>query len=155
MASAAYIDEADVDAMVGADVRTGLFTTADTVYSTAHFTRLVQLASALVRSAAKNAGYTLGTTTSDDFVKIATLIEFIVMAPANRKGLEIGKDFVDRYGTLHAAIAAGNLPLIDIDPDPAAGIGGVVWTSSDETDATGIAEGNVKPQTMKRLRLMM
>ena len=130
--AAAYLSTDDVDALIGADVRQALFTTPSVAYSSTHFTRVNQMASAIVKSAAKNAGYTLGDTTTDDVVVTATLAEFIKMAPANRKGIAVGKAFVDQYGGTMEAIRSGQLPL-GSGPDTVQGVGGSTFSETDPT----------------------
>ena len=147
--AAAYITSTDVDAMIGLDVRQSLFTTPTVAYSSTHFDRVVEIASALVKSAAKNAGYTLGDTTTDDLVKVATLAEFLKIAPANRKGITVGKAFIEQYGGTMEAIRNGSLPLATA-PDAAAGVAGSEFSS---TTGTASATNNVVPPIFSRFGL--
>lgn len=147
--SAAYITTTDVDALIGTDVRQALFTTPTVAYSSTHFDRVVELASALVKSAAKNAGYTLGDTSTDELVKLATLAEFIKMAPANRKGIKVGAEFVAQFGGTMEAIRNGSLPLA-ADPDLVGGVGGATFSA---TTGTASATNNVVPPIFSRFGL--
>jgi len=149
--SAAYIDETYIQAFIGLDVMQALFTTPSAEYSATHLGVAVNAASALVKMAAKNAGYTLGDTTTDDTVKLATLAEFIKMAPGMRKGLTVAQSFVDQFAGLMSAIANGTLPL-DSDPDTVGGVGGSTFSETD-TSVTPTADAPTFPPVFNRFTL--
>lgn len=133
--AAAYIDTTYVDTFIGSDVRQALFTEVGSTYSSSAFTQVVNAASQVVKMAAKNAGYSLGDTTTDQTVMLATMVEFLKMAPGARKGFPIAEKLVEEYGGTMEAIRSGNLPL-DQDPSAQNAVGGIVFTNSDETDPT-------------------
>lgn len=143
---AAYLTTADVDALIGTNERQAMFSDDNTVagYSATYFTALNTFASAIVQSAAKNAGYELGATTTDDVVKMATLGQVIAMV-YGRKGLPIPslwQPFVDMRNEL----LNGNLPLV-AEPETITGVGGFTWSDQSET-AT-----DAKPQIFSRSKL--
>lgn len=133
--SAAYIDADYIDAFIGADTRTAIFTTPTAAYSAAQLTTVIQSASADVKMAAKNAGYTLGDTTTDDIVKKATLVQFL-RTVNTRKGVSVGEDFIKLWGDYLGGIYRGEIPL-DGTPDTSSAVGGAKFsenaTSSDTT----------------------
>lgn len=143
----AYLATSDVDALIGANERQALFSDDNTVagYSVTYFTSLNEKASAVIQSAAKNAGYTLGATTTDDLVKLCTLGQIIAMA-YGRKGLLVPSQW-QYIVDMRTDLINGNLPL-SMSPDAADAVGGLQW--SDQTSTTG---NGGRVQIFSRLKL--
>lgn len=146
---AAYIDADYVDAFLSLADREAIFDDGGG-YDSTFFDQLVTSASQLVKIAAKHAGYDLGATSTDETVKMATFGQFIVLA-FQKKSLQVPEQYINQINLLEA-IRQGKVPL-ESDPDALRAVGGVYFTSSDETDTTGIADGSVKPQIFKTLRV--
>lgn len=146
---AAYIDSDYIDAFIGSDEREGLFTDNGT-YTASYETQVITSASERVLAAANAAGYSLGSTTTNELVKQATFGQFIVLA-YGRKGLTPP----ERYTTeilMADNIRLGRIIITSSSPDNLQAVGAADFTSSDPDDTTGVAEGDVKPQIFKTLR---
>ena len=130
---AAYLDTDDVDALIGASERQALFSDTNTAagYTEAYFTRMNELASAIIQSAAKNAGYEVGATTTDDLVKMATMGQLLSML-YTRKGISVPAAWAP-YVALRDDLINGQLPLA-ASPTVANSVGGFSW--SDQTSST-------------------
>lgn|SRR5574343_386117 len=128
--AANYITSADVDAMIGSGRRQALFTDPGGSYSSANFVRVCELASAVVRAAAHEAGYTsLGESTTNDQVILAALGQFLMMS-YGRKGEAVPDQFAAAVH-LAEAIRSGNVPIVGISPSTGTAIGGSSFTESD------------------------
>lgn len=151
--AASYIDGTYVDSFIGNDAREALFTIPGGTYSATEFTQVVEAASDFVKSCCLAAGYsTIGDTTTDGVVMLATLAQFLLMAPPARKGYDVANKLVEQFGGLPSAIRAGTIPLPTLTPDPIMSVGAASFTSSNREDLNGVANGDVKPQIMRRLR---
>jgi hypothetical protein len=130
MAAATYITTADVDAQIGTAERQALFTddAAGSSYDSTEFDRVVELASAACRVAGKHAGYTLGTSSTDDSVKLVTLGAFLTMA-YGRKGQSVPVALTWLTNLLEG-LRLGEYPLTETDPDPDHARGGNQFTES-------------------------
>lgn len=129
--AAAYIDSTYVDNAIGSGVR------AAYVDSTA-LTQLINAASAVVKSAAKNSGHALGDTTSDDLVKLAT---FGVMLPMlyGVKGSKVPDQFLVAVNIADSVIT-GKLPLLETTPSAETAVGGNSFTESDATATDSVPQ---------------
>ncbi len=134
---ATYIDTDDVDAVLDSDTRQDLFTPVGGAYTASYFDRSVQLASELVKAAASNAGYTLGDTTTNETVKLATLGQLLGFAYARRQ-LELPAQFWGLIN-LSEAIRTGDVPLVGLTPSESAAVGGSGFSTTDST-VTGSRE---------------
>lgn len=128
--AAAYIDSDYVDAMIGADVRAKLFDDGSG-YVSSILTVQINAASALIKAAALNAGYTLGDSTTNDTIKIATFGQFIGLA-YNRKGLIPPEEYRSTIA-MAEQIRTGVLPIPGDSPLPRDAVGGVKFSDSDAT----------------------
>jgi hypothetical protein len=147
--AAALIDTADVDAVIGEDVRQRLFTDSadDGAYNGTKFTRAVNLASAMANAALENAGYPVGDSTTNDTVKLLTLSIFVRMAYA-RKQQAPPEDVVALLGGLPEGVRAGDVPVPGLSPDAQDAVGGVKFSGSTTTTVGD------KPQIFGGLRTL-
>lgn len=145
---AAFIDTTYVDVFVTQAVRVAVFTDSG-VYNTAAFTQMVTTASQAVIEAAKNAGVTLGTTTTNETIKSATFGRFLIDFQA-RRGLELSDNMLAHVKVLRD-IENGTIPLTDENPSGLETVGAAAFTSSDPDDITGISTGDVRPQVFRTL----
>lgn len=132
--SAAYIDTTFVDRHIGQDARLALFDDG-AGYEAATLTALINTASAILKAALQNAGYSPGDSTTSDLVKIATFGQFVLMA-YGRKGLKVPDQFATSVA-LAEGIRSGAVPVPDTDPSTRDGVGGVLFTDSSDTTSTG------------------
>lgn len=144
--AAAYLSTGDVDAVITAISRQSLFSEDGTVagYVSADFTSANEKASAIVQSAAQNAGYTLSDTTTDNLVKAATLGQFLQLA-YGRKGIPVPAQWAGLVA-MKDEIMDGRLPLV-ADPDVRPAVGGYAWSDQSTTSADG------RPQIFSRKSL--
>ena len=143
---AVYVTTADVDALIGSDVRKALFSDTDDPadYSSTFFDAQVLMASAVIRSAALNSGYETGATTTSDIVKLAALGQLLMMA-YGRKSQAIPDQFATAIN-LAEGIRSGQIPIPDLTPTARDAVGGNSFTESDPT-----IEGS-RPQVFGNLR---
>lgn len=134
--AAAYLTVTRVDAVLGADQRAALLSDDNTVagYNSTYFTLINNQASALVKAAARNAGFTLGDTTTDDIVIQATLGQFIKQA-CGRKSVAI-PEALGYLVEMIVLIADGTLTLGD--PTVKNAVGGFTWSDQSTTSADGL-----------------
>ncbi len=123
-----YVTTADFDAMLEPELRRELFAT-NGGYDETVFTRAAQLASAMARSAAKNAGYLVDDETTDDMLRLAALSLLVRMAYA-RKQRSVPDELTALFGVVPDAIRNGDLPLIETEVDAGDAVGGVEFTPS-------------------------
>ena len=137
--SATYITSAYVDAWFGEDVRTSLFTDSAGAYSATIFGVQVDGASALIKAYAKNSGYDIGDTTTDDTVKLATLGALMRTAYSRPDKNIAPPDGIDQHPAVIAylGILSGDMPILSATPNVGAEVGGFQFTESDPdvTDA--------------------
>lgn len=148
---AAYIDADYVDYLLTEDVRVSVFTD-NGVYNTAAFNQHVTLASERVLQAAAAAGFSLGTTTTNEMVKLATYGQLLLMMDG-RRGFIIEAQMWQHINSIED-IRTGKIPLDAESTDGDMTVGAASFTSSDPDDSSGIATGDTKPQLLKRLRLL-
>lgn len=136
--SASYITAAYIDSFVGADVRAALFTDSAGDYSATILGVQINAASALIKSYAKNSGYDLGDTTTDDAVMLATLGALLRVAYSRPdKNVAIPENFSEHPATLaYMGILSGDMPILSVTPNKGAEVGGFQFTESDP-DVTG------------------
>lgn len=129
-----YLTVTYVDYLLGKPVRQALFTEG-TTYKSLAFTATAQAASAVIRNAILSAGYVAPTTTSDDFIKLGTLGEFVRMAYSRPdKRIELPENFTDSAMNIaRKAILSGEAKL-ELTLTAVAGIGGISF--SDHADTT-------------------
>lgn len=132
--AAAFIDATFVDRHLGQDVRLALFDDG-AGYESATLTALINTASAILKAALQNAGYSAGDTTSSDLIRIATFGQFVLMA-YGRKGLKVPEQFATSVA-LAEGIRSGAVPVPDTAPSTRDGVGGVLFTDSSATTSTG------------------
>lgn len=131
---AAYIDATYIDAFVSQGRLQKLLTDPDTgTYDSTHLTQQIASASELIKSAAKNAGYSLGDTTDDETVKLATFGQ-LLMTLYGRKGESPPETFATAVN-LAAAIAGGTWPL-GSTPNARDAVGGVSFSDTTSTLST-------------------
>lgn len=121
----AYITQSYIEAFLGSEVLTELFTD-DGAYNSNHVNTVIEAAESRVKQALKAAGYTPpSTTTTDGVIKQATLGQFIIMA-YNRptKSLEIPTTFRQYIGVMQA-LYEGTIRPETLTPDELAGVGGI------------------------------
>lgn len=142
-----YIAAADVDALIGTKTRQALFTDDDagSSYDSTEFDRACELASIIARAACENAGYTTGTSTTNDMVVVAALAVFLKFA-FGRKGQSVPEAFATILDGIPEGVRQGLVPLPGLDPDAYEGVGGVKFTDPSATSSTG------KPRIMGGLR---
>lgn len=105
-----------VDLMIGTAVRTALAPSSEV------FAAHEAAARALVASAARPAGYTVGTASEDELIKLATLGQWYILAGGLRKGIEPPAAVKQAIDIL-TSIRKGELPPA-LSPSPRDGIGG-------------------------------
>jgi len=133
---ARYVDTDDVDALIGTSERLALWD--DTAprdgssFSTSLFNRAVDMASVLIQASAENAGYSIGSTTTNDMVKIATLVVLIPWA-YGRRGKPTPANVLELAKGVPEALRVGALPIPGMDPDASEAIGGSKWVDSTDT----------------------
>lgn len=137
-----YVTATDFDALVDPSYRTSAFVDSAGDYDSAIFDRAAELASALIQSAAANAGYAIpddadGTSTSDDMVKLATL-SILIRWAYDRQQQEIPAGISQTLEAVPEQLRVGDLPLTSLTPDTLGGVGGSKFTSIDPTDSTSI-----------------
>lgn len=120
-----------VDALLGNKVRVALFTDGET-YKTAAFVGTAQAATASIQQAIKSAGYAVPTSTTDEYIKLATLGEFVVMAYGRLdKKAKLPEDwYKSPMGRARADILSGDAEL-SLEVSVVGGHGGI--SSSDYT----------------------
>lgn len=137
--SATYITATYIDSFVGADVRAALFTDSAGDYSPTILGVQINAASALIKAYAKNSGYDLGDTTTDDSVMLATLGALMRVAYSRPdKNVAIPEGFGEHPATLaYLGILSGDMPILSATPNVGAEVGGFQFTESDPdvTDA--------------------
>jgi hypothetical protein len=137
-----YLTATYVDNLIGNKVRTALFTDGAT-YKTAAFTGVCVAATAVIKNAIKTAGYTAPSTTTDEFIILATLGEFVNLA-FNRpdKRIPLPQNWQgSAYMTARKAILSGESSL-DLTVDTEAGHGGISITASDSSNNPQIFSRN-------------
>jgi len=117
-----FVTSGEVDLIIGTGTREALMPTTQV------FEALEVKARALVRSAAKPAGYTLGDTTDDELIKLATIGQLYMLAGGLRKGIEPPAAVKEAISILDQ-LREGKLPPPDLDPSPRDGIGGTLFSS--------------------------
>ena len=145
---AVYIDTDYIDAHIKSDVRTALFTDSG-AYSSTAIAQVIVTASERVKLAGEQAGYSMGSTSTDEMVKQATLGQFIALA-YGRNGLPIPEQFYTEI-RLADLIRDGKIKLSGT-PASEMTVGGSYFTPSDPDDTTGIADGTTIPAIFKNLR---
>lgn len=122
----AFIDTTYVDNAIGTATRLALAPT------TAAFTQYEGQARAKVRSAAAVSGYSLGTASSNDFVRLLTLGQWYFFAGGLRKGLEIPPALAESIDMLEA-VRSGEMPIPGLDPSSRDGVSGVKFSATTGT----------------------
>lgn len=138
-----YIATADVNAVIGDDLRQSLFTPEGGSYDSTTYDRAVELASIMARSALANAGYSTGDTTSSDMVTVTALSFFFNIA-FSRKKLEVPAGVQAIFNGVPEGVRIGEIPIPGLSPDELGAVGGSKFTPS--TGTTG------KPRVFKNLR---
>jgi hypothetical protein len=99
----------------------------------------INAASALIKAYAKNSGYDLDDTTTDDSVMLATLGALMRVAYSRPdKNVAIPEGFNEHPATLaYLGILSGDMPILSVTPNVGAEVGGFQFTESDPdvTDA--------------------
>lgn len=128
--AAAYIDATYIHAFISQGRLEDLFTDPGGSYTASYLTQQISASSELIKSAAKNAGYTLGDTTTDENVKLATFGQLLMMA-YGRKGEAVPEQFATAVN-LAAAIRSGDWPLTST-PNARDAVGGVKFSETTST----------------------
>ena len=131
--AAAYIDATYIHAFISQGRLEDLFTDPGGSYTASYLTQQINSASELIKSAAKNAGYTLGDTTTDENVKLATFGQ-LLMTAYGRKGEGVPEQFATAVN-LAAAIASGDWPLTTT-PKARDAVGGNEFSETTSTVST-------------------
>ena len=133
---ARYVDTDDFDAVC--DARAALFDDGAGAFSSTLFERAADIASALARSAAENAGYDTGdgTSSSNDMVKALALCGLVQIAYGRRQE-EVPTATQAILGGLLEAARTGELPIPDLTVDPSTAVGGVTSTNRSVTSSSG------------------
>lgn len=140
-----YLATADVNAVIGDNVRQALFTEEGGTYDSTQYDRAVELASMMARSALENAGYAPGESTSNDMVTITALSFFLHMA-YGRKKMEIPASVSAIFAGVPEGVRVGEVPIPGLSPDELGGVGGSEFTDSTSTSG--------KPRIFKNLRTL-
>lgn len=123
----AYITTAQVNAQITSAKRAALF--ADDV-ADAFLNELIEQASVRVQAAAQRAGYTIGSSTTNEQIVNATMAVFLLMAYGRRD-----QTLPERFHpdlSLVDRLERGELALVGVTPDAGAGIGGAIFSEGDE-----------------------
>ena len=139
-----YVTADDFDSICG---ERQLLWTDGGSYSSAAFSRAAELASAIARSVAVNAGHDPADGSADDMVRMTALAVLIRIGYA-RKQRDIPPDLLDLFGPIPEAVRTGDLPLPDSSVDEFDAVGGVKFTDSSSTSSAG------KPPVFKDLRFV-
>jgi len=135
-----YLDTDDFDALVGGRTRLVLFDDSaaedGTGYSSTLFDRAAQLASIRARAAMENAGYSPGDSTTEDGVTIVALAALISFA-FGRKGLSVPEATQTILADLLEGVRVGDVPIPNLSPSSADGVGGIKSTDRSTTSTTG------------------
>lgn len=149
--AAEYISQTYVDFWLSSAVRIALFTDGST-YQSAAFIGLVRAASADVATAIRNSGYEApATTTSDEYIKLATLGVFFPMAAGRpEKNLAWPEGWENsRPAKAAEAILSGDATL-SLPLNTGNSVGGIQF--SDSSTGTTLADGG-RPQIFGRFNL--
>jgi hypothetical protein len=133
-----YLTDTYVDNLIGNKVRLALFTEG-TTYSSTAFVATCEAATSVIQTAIRSSGYEVPATTTDAFIMLATLGEFINIAfarPDKRLPLPEGYS-TSPWMTARAAILSGESEL-DLDIIVAAAIGGISSSDSSATSESGL-----------------
>ena len=137
--AANYIANADINGLIGTARRELLFTEPGGSYSATEQTRCVEIASAIVKSNAHNAGYTgLGDTTTNDQIVALSLRLFLELAYA-RKGEKVPEGLVTNFPTLDD-LRTGKLGLTGLAPAERDAVGGSYFSES----STSVTDASVQ-----------
>jgi len=138
-----YLTDADITAVLGPNVLSGLFTPEGGVYDAASVVIVQEMASELARAALENAGYAPGDSSTNRGVINVAIAAFIGMA-YGRVGLEIPPALETRFGGLLEGTRTGEVPVPGLSASKEDGVGGVRFSPT-----TG---AGAKPQVMGNLR---
>ena len=122
-----------VDNLIGTRVRTALFTEGIT-YKSAAFLGTCCAATAVIQNAIQSAGYEVPGTTTDEFIKLATLGEFVRIAFARPdKKLQLPEDYdSSAWMTARKLILSGDAEL-SLSQSVTEGHGGISATSTTDS----------------------
>jgi len=134
----AWFTSAELDDFIGSGTRAALDGS-----DTDTFDQFEAQARATVQSVLISQGYTVGTTTTNTFVKMLAMGQWYLFAASTRKGIEMPESVKQIIGMLNA-VFEGRLPIPGLTPSAADGVGGVKASSSSETSDVG------RPPRMKR-----
>jgi len=131
----AWIDDTYVANLIGKDLQRSLFAT-DGAYSPAMFSQHVASATAIVRAALLNSGYTPpGDSTTNETLKLAVFGQ-LVRSAYQRPGINLTiPDAWSVYLGLADAIVTGELRIPDLTPSDAGAVGGMEFSEADSTVA--------------------
>jgi len=148
-----YVTTDDFDAICSAPVRRALFddsTAGDgTGYVDSLFIRAAELASSLAKAAAQNAGYDTGDeedgSDSVDAVR-ALALSALVRIAYGRRQKTVPEAIQETLGGLMEGVRVGDVPIPDLTPSAALGVGGVT-----STDASSSTSGG-RPPVMRDIK---
>lgn len=130
----AFFTAGEVDNAITTATRVGLVGSATTAGSA--FAQFEAWARGDVQSAALNAGYALGDTTTNDTVKRLSIAVWYSHAAGVRKGIEIPDRIKDDLYRLEQ-LRVGEYRLPGLTPSARDGIGGVKFSSTSTTATNG------------------
>lgn len=123
----AFIDTTYVDNAIGTATRLALAPT------TAAFTQYEGQARSKVVATAAVAGYSLGTASSNDLVRLLTMGQWYFFAGGMRKGLEVPPAIADAIDMLDQ-LRGGQLPIPGLSPSARDGVSGVAFSATTGAD---------------------
>jgi hypothetical protein len=132
-----YLTVTYVDFYLGSSVRQALFKDGTSTYKTAAFLGICYMSTADIQSAIRTAGHTPPTTTTDEFIKLATLGSFVRLAYSRPDNMLALPDDFDQSPMARAyeRILTGDI-VLDIPEDDEESPGSVVFNDPTAT-ATG------------------
>ena len=136
---AKYIDNAYVANIYSTAVRDQLFNDAGST-NTSAMSALQVMASTFVRGYLQKAGYTIGLTTSNELVKLATLGAFMTLAQSRpHNALPLPENWGDHPARVTYADLANGTLIVDLPQDALSAPGGFEATdSSTSVDDTAV-----------------
>lgn len=128
--TAGYVDHA-----IGTATRVALVGTATGTSSS--FAQFEKMASATVRSKAAVKGYSVGTDSTNDFVRLCTLGSWYHWAGGLRKGLEVPEQITTALGMLELLDKDGDgaLPIPGLSQSTQDGISGALFSDTSDTSS--------------------
>lgn len=132
---ARYVTTADFDAVC--DARAALFDDGGS-FSSTHFEKAADLASAMARAVAENAGYNTGDgdSSDNDMVK-ALALSYLVHMAYGRRQREVPAALSAILAPLPEGVWSGDLPIPGLTPSAADAVGGIASTDRSPTSTSG------------------